>query len=166
MEPSEELKQEIFRRYNQNPVGWRVLVARDIEGHIDTVFIRGEDAWFLKEEYTSPYERLGVGERIVVKDFSEKMEYDSFGFRPIPQDTLKHLGETQNIDPLINQVLKTKPLPISSIKSPAFLEGPIIVSRSPQSELFETQKKLDLKLRVELNKLLERKYPHLRRMYG
>jgi len=169
MEPSDELKSEVLRLYNQNPVGWYVLVARDVEGHIDTVFIRGEDAWFLKEEQTSPYERVGVGEKISVNGL-DRYRYTSFGFRPIPQAVLKQIGMSRssprNIDLLLETLLKTKPLPLHSIKSPVFIEGPIIVQRDRCGRIFESQKELDLKLRRELNRLLDRRYPHLRRIYG
>jgi len=169
MIPSSEIRREILREYNKDPIGWRVLTSRDIRGHIDIIFSHRGDVWFLKEEHVNPFEAVGFGVREKMPEVKGSLQGLSFGFRPV---TGRMMGEIwravereDDVGRIISSLLNQKPIPINRIRAPAVLEGPVVTSPKPL-EVFPEQRNLDIKLRSELDKLISRKYPHLITTYG
>ncbi|MEM4298195.1 MAG: hypothetical protein QW815_07500 [Nitrososphaerota archaeon] len=168
MRSSKEIRRELIQEYNKDPTGWRVYVGRDVRGYTDLIFTHGRDVWFLKEEAISPYENVGLGIKSVMARDGLAPSLPTFGFRPLSKDLVesvwKAISEQRGVGNLIMKLLDQKPRPLSSIMAEALLEGPII--GSPRTlEIFPEQRELDLKLRRDLEKLLERKYPHLLTTY-
>lgn len=167
MKLSEEIRRELLYEYNKDPAGWRVYVGRDVKGHTDIIFIHGQDVWFLKEEVVSPFETVGFGTRSVMPS-NVTTSLPTFGFRPIStkmvEKLLKAIHRQDDVRDIIIKLLNQKPRSLSNIRTEALLEGPVVGSQRTL-ELFPEQKELDLKLRRELEKLLEKRYPHLLTTY-
>ena len=61
----ERIIAEIKERYDQEPVGWKLLRGRDTAGHYDTYIMNNKSLWQLKTEFKSPYQPAGVGIKIL-----------------------------------------------------------------------------------------------------
>lgn len=165
MLPSEELKSKIVKRYNENPQGWQAFTARDARGHIDTVFVHGEDVYVMKEEVINPLNAVGVGVEEKLNS-NLKNSFPSFGFRPLDFRTLDLLMKNEKAQKgVIGELMMRNPVSIPNINAPAVIHGPVTYSNAPLSIMGDKQKDIDSQLRQELNRLLERKYPHLKGMY-
>ncbi|MGQ9470001.1 MAG: hypothetical protein ACUVTD_09350 [Nitrososphaerales archaeon] len=167
---SSDVKKEIFRLYNQKPRGWHVFIGKDQRGYHDTIVVHGKEVWFIKEEQVKPFEFVGFG---VKKEIEDKEVFKSissyqFGFRPISKElldeTMRALSKGKNIDNVISKIMSKKPLPIDMIKSELMAHGPLIYHAKPIN-LISNQSEVDIKLRMELEKLLYKKYPHLLTTY-
>ncbi|MBM3897782.1 MAG: hypothetical protein FJ358_04575 [Thaumarchaeota archaeon] len=164
---SEEIKTRVVRRYNENPHGWQVFTARDTRGHIDTVFVQGEDVFAIKEEVINPFSSIGVGvqERV---DMKKSFAGPSFGLRPLDYTTLEMLlAMNANVQRnVVGELMGRNPVSIPSINAPAVIQGPVMQIRDPLSMMGDKQKDVNSQLKEELDRLLEKKYPHLKTMYG
>lgn len=167
MDTSAEIKSRILRAYNTSPDGWQVYTAKDARGHTDTVFVHGNDVYVTKEEVVNPYRSIGVGIQEKL-DIVKIPSAPSFGLRPLDVNTLETLltVDDKAQRSLIGQVMSNRPVAIDNIRSPAVIHGPITHSNVPLSIMGSKQKEIDSRLREELDRLLDRKYPHLRSMYG
>ncbi len=171
MEPAEEVKKEIMRRYNRNPQGWQVLLARDAKGYYSTIVWHGSEFWLIKEERVNPFKFVGYGvrEKAEGSEAIKTISPHPFGFRPLSEEQIGELirgmqGE-QNWAGTIDKVLSIEPVPMHKIASPLVLHGPVVHAARQADFLSDKQKELDLKLRAELDNLINRKYRHLRAPY-
>jgi len=164
---SEDIKAKIVRRYNENPHGWQVFTARDARGHIDTVFVQGEDVFAMKEEVINPFSAVGVGIQEKV-NFKKTLAGPSFGLRPLDFRTLEMLlAMSENAQKnIVGELMGRNPVSIPSINAPAVIQGPVTHSNDALSIMGSKQKDVNSQLKEELDKLLEKKYPHLKTMYG
>ena len=164
---SEEIKAKIVRRYNEDPHGWQVFTARDARGHIDTIFVQGEDVFAIKEEVINPFSSVGVGVQEKV-NFKKPLAGPSFGLRPVDLRTLEMLlamnGNMQK--GMMGELMGRNPVSIPSIDAPAVIQGPVTHSTDPLSIMGSMQKDVNSQLKEELDKVLWKKYPHLKTMYG
>ncbi len=165
MIPAEELKRDILRRYNQDPHEWHVLAGRDQKGYYDVVVVHGSDTWLIKEQMINPLHSIGFG----VKDSSVDQEiaktqlpHHTFGLRPLSKQHVEKVTNAlktgQSLTGLINKLLKTRPVPFDELESPMALQGPVIHNSRGIRTISENQAELDRKLRIELEKLLYRRY--------
>ena len=165
MEPAEDLKKEILKRYDSNPSGWRVFVGRDRRGHFDLVVSHNSDIWLIKEEQINPFRSVGLGVRDKVTSFEhlEKISPYTFGLRPLSKKQMMRvaLALRRNESPsrLLTGILKTEPVASTEIASPGILQGPVIHSARGIELISERQAELDRELRLELERLLMRKHP-------
>ena len=164
---SEEIKTKVVRRYNANPNGWQVFTARESRGHINTVFVQGEDVFAIKEEVINPFSSFGVGIQEKI-DLKRPFAGPSFGLRPLDSKALEMLlAMNENVQRnVIGDLMGRNPVSIPSINAPAVIQGPITQTKDPLSIMGSKQKDVNSELKEELDKLLERKYPHLKTMYG
>ncbi|MEM1524761.1 MAG: hypothetical protein QW372_00215 [Nitrososphaerales archaeon] len=169
MESASELKRKIFKRYEEEPTGWQVYTAKDQYGHINTIFIHGKDVWFLKEEFINPYETIGVGVKDTLSASSIPIIKPNFGFRPLTKRMMIEIINAYegkgSLKEIIKKVLNTNPLPLSDIRTPLIMEGPIMHTIQGIPSIVNKQEELDMKLRIELNNLINKKYPHLTTIY-
>ncbi|MCX8192130.1 MAG: hypothetical protein N3F06_04920, partial [Nitrososphaerales archaeon] len=144
--------------------------TKDRYGHINTIFIHGKDIWFLKEEFINPYETIGVGIKDTLDPQKLPIIRPSFGFRPLTRRMMLEImnayedKDRRSLEDIINRVLNADPRPLSDIRTPLIVEGPILHMQTIPS-ILNKQEELDTKLRIELNNLLSRRYPHLTTMY-
>ncbi len=167
---SSDVKREIFRLYNKKPRGWHVFIGKDQRGYYDTIVVHGKDVWFIKEEQIKPYELIGfgikeeMGDNEVLKDIRPYQ----FGFRSlskkIADEVIESFSNDKSVDRIMSKIMSEKPLPIDRIRSEFIVQGPVIYPAKPM-ELVSNQGEIDMKLRMELNKLLYKKYPHLLTTY-
>ncbi len=169
MEPASQLKREIMSEYNKQSSDWHVFTSRDIRGNVNTVFVHGKHVWFLKEQPINPYESVGFGVRSRADEVRGNLPPHSFGFRPVNKrlmtEILNQGASGGSVDQIVERLLQQRPMPLSSIRSPVAIEGPVVHSPS-NLNLFPQQQDLDFKLRAELDSLITRKYPHLHTTYG
>lgn len=159
-----------MNRYNKNPRGWHVFTGRDLRGFMDTVIIHGKDIWTIKEENINPYKNLGLSLKGELSSPFVEEGLHNFGYRPLPDELVEQMLRTDTDESAIgvslNQVLQDEPRPIDKLGRGLVLQGPIVQSPKGLDLIPQRQKSLDLKLRLELNKLIARKAPHLRSVYG
>ncbi|MEM3539254.1 MAG: hypothetical protein QW193_03225 [Nitrososphaerales archaeon] len=170
MLPSSSVKKEIFSLYNKDPKGWYILIKKDQKGYYDTIIAHGKDVWFIKEEQVNPYELIGFGVKRELEN-NEALKFIrpyQFGFRPIPKEikdeVIKSFNDNKKLNRIISEIMREKPMPIDRIKSEFIVQGPLIYSTKP-IELISNQSGIDVKLRMELDKLIYKKYPHLLTTY-
>lgn len=169
--PADEVKKRIARLYNEDPRGWHMLAGLDSKGYHDLLVIHGSEFWYIKEQTVNPYKTVGFGaygrlEKTVLPQLASSFSY---GLRPLTHKQALRLFEAlqtgRNLGDILYSLLSAQPAPLSQIKAPAVLQGPILQTAKPIAFLSEGQQKLDLKLRKELEKLLYEKYPHLLTQY-
>ncbi|MFH1327464.1 MAG: hypothetical protein ABIH76_01225 [Candidatus Bathyarchaeota archaeon] len=172
MMATDRIRRELIRRYNANPEGWRVLVGRDPKGYYDLLVNRGSELWLMKEFQVNPYESIGFGVKEKVEENDLLRRIDSvqpFGLRPLSAQQIEEMTSAmqreETIDRIIQRVMETKPVPISTIKTPVVMQGPIIHSPENKGLISDRHGKLDLKLRGKLDDVLRRNYPYLLRQY-
>lgn len=166
---SAEIKNRIAREYNNNPQGWQVHTAKDERGHTDTIFVHSDDIFIIKEELVNPYKSIGVGLHGKLDSRIKSVVAPSFGLRPLDFNTLQILStmdEREAQKSIINEVLTKNPISFENINAPAVIHGPITHSNKMLNFMGSRQKDIDCQLKEELDRLLERKYPHFKTMYG
>lgn len=169
IEPVDSLSQKILKRYNKQPVGWNIL--RDFKGNI--LIIGPNNGYMLKLVPINPQKYTGVGTQIKNPRHLQKLVKGAplYGYRPLPNAKAKQLinsfNNTEKQYTIISKLLKNNPLSTREIeqKKPSLiLNGPIL-SHPDLSTISKSQRKLDLKLEIETQKLFKKKYPHRAEMY-
>ncbi|MEM2901323.1 MAG: hypothetical protein QXO32_01115 [Candidatus Bathyarchaeia archaeon] len=154
--------EEILRRYERSPKGWRVTVSRDRAGHRDVIVTHGTHVWLIKEHEINPFKSVGfAAEMKGAKE--EGSPIPDFGLRPVPDDMLSESLEAEG-DPslflrMLKKVLKQEPVPLSQAMGLPVLQGPIMYSPRPLDLISQRSRELDVKLKNELERMLLRKYP-------
>ncbi|MFX0096984.1 MAG: hypothetical protein ACFE7E_04405 [Candidatus Hodarchaeota archaeon] len=166
---ADRIKKEIVKRYNSSPRGWQVMVRRDLRGHYDLIFTKDSNIWFVKEEFINPYKSVGLGAKQTI---GRKLDVDNpfeFGLRPLSQEQMRTLIEILQKGSDLGRISKiiedVEPTSARKIDTPYALQGPVIRVDRHTGLISEKQRELDQKLRIELEKLLRKKYPHLLRSY-
>ena len=169
--PADEVKKRIVKLYNDDPKGWHMLAGLDSKGYHDLLVIHGSEFWYIKEQTINPYKTVGFGAhgRLEKIPFPQLASNFPYGLRPLNHEQALRLFEAlqtgRNLGSVLHSLLSAQPAPISQIKAPMVLQGPILQTAKPIALLSEDQRELDLKLRRELEKLLYEKYPHLLTQY-
>ncbi len=165
---ADEIRRELLKRYNSNPVGWRVLVGKDPKGYSDLMILHGSDMWLLKEFQVNPYESVGFGVKEKANESGALRRIPSthpFGFRPMSLDQFSEIINAhqngESAGKTISRIMENRPVPFPSTQSPIALQGPVIHTSAPV--LSESQMELDTRLRSELESLIYRKHSHLAR---
>ncbi len=155
IKPADDIRKRIRKEYNKDPEGWHLLVGKDRENYIDSLFIHKSRMWMLKEFLLNPYKSIGYGGEIKA-DGEFKSNYP-FGFRPLDMEQGESIlsGDLS----MIQEILRRKPLPLDEC-SPLVMEGPIAISKKPVV-LSRAQEELDIKLRKSLKSLIRRKHRDL-----
>ncbi len=156
---SRQARLEILRLYEEDPQGWYILVGRDAKGYHNTSIVHREEVWVIKEEVINPYERIGYAAKTRLEEAIDFSREISFGLRPIQIDA------AGDIDTLMGSILAQRPLPASKVDTPIVAEGPYLLSRHA-THLAKGQGRLEAELEEELERLIERRYGYLRRIYG
>ena len=166
MESAEDIRKQILREYNKEPTGWQAYTGRDMRGHIDTVFVHGKNVWILKEELINPNQTVGFGVIDEMPVVSSIVSHQSFGFRPVTKRLIQEISAEKNITQTINSLLNRRPVSLHSLRSGIALEGPIMFSPKPGDVIPPKLRQIELELRLELDRLLTRRFPHLSTIYS
>jgi len=153
-----QAKLEILKLYEEDPEGWHIFLGRDKKGYYNTSVVHRSDFWLIKEEAINPYEAVGYALKTTLQKDPELADEISFGLRPLQ-------SRVEEVDAVLRAMLEQKPLPPSKITSPYVAEGPYIISTRLAS-LAPSQSELERRLSAELDRLVEKRYSYLRRIYG
>ena len=168
-EPIDLLANKILTRYNKQPLGWNVL--RDFKGNV--LIIGPKEGYMLKLIAINPQEYTGVGMKIRSPKRIQKLVKGApqYGYRPLPNTQAKELlnsfQNTEKQNRIISEILERKPVPTWEFKKKKpklILNGPIM-THPDLSTISKSQRKLDLKLRHEAQKIFKKKYPQRAEMY-
>jgi hypothetical protein len=170
IESIETLLNKIMNQYNQQPVGWNVLL--DFKGN--SIVLGPKEGYMLKTVFINPKERLGVGMKI--EDTNEIQSLvkgaPSYGYRPLSRPQAKSLldsiqvAEEQNR--LISEILMNKPVSTSELRKKrpnVVLSGPVI-AHPDLGSISGSQSELELKLKIEAEKLFRKEYPNRAAIYS
>ncbi|MEE8403678.1 MAG: hypothetical protein V3R93_07995 [Candidatus Hydrothermarchaeaceae archaeon] len=155
MESAEIMFEKIFKRYNKNPKGWKFSIGTGYEDKFFDILVSNDtDVWQIKLDTLYRPNPLGVGVRVG----RSRKAFDSshsFGFRPITEEFIPGILETGFSPEVIEEIMRKRPQPLDRIQTPGIVQGPINFSDSLDF-ISERHKKLDNKLRTELDRLLGR----------
>lgn len=163
---STKIRREIARLYDKDPQDWNVLVGKDRAGFYDVLISHGPDAWQVKEYQVNPYKFVGLGSRLPNAPPHPFPSSESpFGLRPIGLDSMKEIAtiidDPRAMSELASKLLSEKPVSSrEAVESPAILQGPILHSNNPLGTLSNSHTKLDVKMRKELQRLINREFRH------
>ncbi|MEJ2280466.1 MAG: hypothetical protein P8X97_00885 [Candidatus Bathyarchaeota archaeon] len=170
IEPIESLMPKIFKRYNDLPVGWNVL--RDNKGNL--LIIGPKEGYMFKIVPINPQESTGVGIKVQHTDQIRRIISGgpSYGFRPLStkqtDKLVRSFQQGRNQSKLLSKLLEKNPVSITELnneKPKSILGGPFI-SHPDLSTISESQRQLEVKLKIESMKLFKLKYPQRASIYG
>ena len=164
VQTAEKLKKEIVQSYDSNPNGWNVFIGKDRRNFSQMMVTNGSHLWLLKEEWINPYKTVGLGAKMVGgAEILKNVTSQDFGLRPLTQRHTEELAELikkeESPRDFLLQIMDSKPVSLSDLRSPLVLQGPIMASPNPLSLLSDKHQELDRRLGEELNNLLLRKHP-------
>ena len=170
---SEEIKKEITKEYNKDPLGWNLFAGRDAESHLELIVTHRDTFWYIKEEIINPKKTLGVGIRRRIDEEALKglptKKVFQFGFRPIDNSHINSLlmsKSQEQFNKILIKLLSMPPIPATKeVRTNLGILGPVY-PRNSINTFMNSQKELDLKLRSELEKLLIKKHPEAILPYG
>ena len=94
---------------------------------------------------------------------------NSFGIRSVSEkqmDKLTHaLKNKESVKDILSKIMSSTPIRPNEIQGPLVFQGPIMYSSKPMSSISEQQRKLDIKLRKELENLVNRRYSQVYNPY-
>lgn len=157
----EEILKEFLKKYNQNPLGWRMSTGISPAGHSELLITHPNYSWLIKRD--SPYSGVpGIGGRLEGY-LNPRLGVEQSGYRPIPRHSMKKIIAMveEGIDPIeaikiIGTILTQQPATFDELKRmrpPGVVQGPILHSYRPIQSIIGRQLELDLKLEAELEKL-------------
>jgi len=168
-QPIDSLTKKIINQYNNQPLGWSIL--RDYKGNV--LVIGPKKGYMLKIVTINPQEYTGVGMEIENPNDIRSLLKGAplYGYRPLQKGQAKELlnsfQQSQTQNNLLSNILKRKPVPtweLTKKKTSLILNGPIL-AHPDLSAISKSQRKLDIKLKIEAQKLFKTKYPHRAEMY-
>ena len=164
---SDRIRAKIEKDYNKNPDGWQAYVSNN-KGHIDSIFINEDNLYIIKEQIINPFKSIGLGvKRRISFDLKESNQI-KFGLRPVNPKLIDNLinNNQSGSNNFINKILKQKPSSYKNIKTPIILQGPVNYSSLNMKEIWKNEKDLDSRLRIELQKILDKKYSYITSIYS
>jgi len=157
IQKSDEVLEEVFKRYNKDPLGWFITLGADKRNRSVILIQKDRRLWQVKTHHLSPYSNISVGGSVKSKDTSIPGMM-SFGWRDLSKDVLQRIqndirknGEVSL--ELIETISKIDPKPLEESFT-NIMTGPFNIVENPISSISKGQDKLDKKLSLELDKLL------------
>ena len=146
IKPIEEVLAEIKKEYHKDKKNWRIISGGSNLG-LDSFIFQENQAWQLKMDFVRPFEVLGLGSKITSID-----------------DKIQQKAQTSGI-PFLFEMLVPQP-------KNQFLVARGLSAHVDQQNLgklnksiTEEQGPIDLELRKELNRLIDKKFPMKRQQY-
>lgn len=157
--PVDQLMRKLSRKYNSDPADWTVLIGEPKGTHNDIFISTGKELWQVKVDSLYRSKPIGLGMKVGGEEEASKVireEEPRYGLRPIPENMIrKFIDGTigyEDMVPIVDKVLKSKPRRVADLESSAVLQGPVQFG-SP-TELSGKQRELNTKLNRSLDRLL------------
>jgi hypothetical protein len=157
--PVDQLMRRLSNKYNSNPAEWTVLIGEPRGTHNDIFISTGKELWQVKVDSLYRSRPIGVGMKVGGEEEASKVikeEEPSYGLRPVPDNMIRKFIEgtigQDDIVPIVDKVLKSKPRRVADIESSTILQGP--VQFGGPAELSSKQRELNTKLNRSLDRLL------------
>lgn len=161
--PIDLLMKEIWKKYNEDSMGWHVLVGRSSKGYYDVFITNPKELWQIKLETIYRPNPIGLGARIGKTRESAKMlrGIPNYGLRPLSKKAMAMMMSVvkRGVPPMrvLREVMSIDPKPHGEITTPWVLQGPVMHSAKPLELISDRQRKLDAKMNMELESLLRKK---------
>jgi len=171
LKEAKDVKKEIVRQYDENPKDWCVHAGRDVRGYYDLVVAHGTTAWIIKEEQINPMKFVGFGAKTKRQNLEPLIEGipNTFGIRSVSEKCMSELADAlegkKSVKDILTKIINSNPVKSHEVDGPLVFQGPISYSSKSIPSISEGQRRLDFKLRTELESLLNRKYPQVLRPY-
>ncbi|RLE59337.1 MAG: hypothetical protein DRJ32_04810 [Thermoprotei archaeon] len=164
----DEILRIVVNKYRKNPLNWRFLASRDRYGYLDFLISHSSRGWKIKAWPLNPYRLVGLGAELSVtgdlRSFLDSIPF-TFGIRELPSEILKKTLK-ENPVKLLDILAKTRPVAEPELRDNyVLIKGPLLGLAKPLEGLSSSQRELDRKLRIELEKLIHKKYSDRVRMY-
>lgn len=147
-----KIREEIWKKYNEDPRNWSFWISRDKKGEFyDLFIIHSNECYLIKLDTIYKPNPLGLGKKMKVdSDFTSKLPES--GFRKMDKSELEELFNKPK------KLFEREPTSFENLKeNEVGFMGPQFMSQEP-IQISEEQKKLDEKLSGELRKLMRREY--------
>lgn len=147
-----KIKEEIWKKYNEDPRNWSFWISRDKNGEFyDLFIIHKDECYLIKLDTIYKPNPLGLGKKMKVDgDFTSKLPES--GFRKMNKSELEELFDKPQ------KLFEKEPTTFDNLKEDEVgFMGPQFMSQEP-IHISDEQKKLDEKLSGELRKLMKREY--------
>jgi hypothetical protein len=155
-----EVLKEFFKRYNRNPLGWKMYQGVSPTGNPELLINHSKYGYLIKRDGYSGMP--GIGGRIEER-LDLKLGTEQSGLRPIPRYAMKKMiamideeAEPTEIIKILEAILSQPPVTFNELKRvrpPVVIQGPISHSHRPVQSVVGRQLELDAKLELELEKL-------------
>ncbi|MCK5292297.1 MAG: hypothetical protein KAR39_09825 [Thermoplasmata archaeon] len=157
--PVDQLMRKLSSKYNSDPADWTVLIGAPKGTHNDIFISTGKELWQVKVDSLYRSRPIGLGMKVGGEEEASKVireEEPRYGLRPIPENMIRKFIDGaigyEDMVPIVDKVLKSKPRRVADIESSAVLQGPVQFG-SP-AELSGKQRELNTKLNRSLDRLL------------
>ena len=163
MKSAENAKRDILKLYDKDPAKWHIITGKDRYGYHDLVITHDTDVWVIKEHLVNPYKSVGFAVKTHAKEESlDRIDSPQCGIRPVSGSQIEEIAERiqigKNPHEILSEIMNHRPVAFHDVKSPAIVQGPILHVDRPTNIVSTSQRDLDLKLKVELEKLIMKKY--------
>jgi len=154
---SKDVLEEVYRRYNKDPLGWFITLGSDRRNRSVILIQKERRLWQIKTHHISPYNNLSVGGKTKSDKISAPNTI-SFGWRDLSKELLQKInddirgGGEVSLE-VIESISKVDPKPLED-EFTNMMTGPFNIIANPISSISKNQGKLDKKLSLELDKLL------------
>jgi hypothetical protein len=160
---ADDARRQILKLYDKDPTNWHILSGRDRHGYHDLVVVHDTDLWIIKEQLINPYKSVGLAVKALGKaDDIKSFESPQCGIRPVSQTQIQEIVETiraqKSVHDVLSEVMSHRPVSFRDLRSPAMVQGPILYVDRPIDLISTKQHDVDVKLKIELEKLLMKKY--------
>jgi hypothetical protein len=163
--PETEIWKQFFRRYNRNPLNWRIYSGISDTGNLQLLINSPNYRWLIERD-SAFSDRPGIG-GMVEECIVPKLDLEQSGYRPVPGKIMKHMialmeegKDYAEAAKIIESAMRCEPITfeeIGRIRPRAIMSGPIMLSPRPIQTVVGGQLELDAKLEAELEKLKKRR---------
>ncbi len=171
LEPAEKIVPRIVKEYTEQPRGWHIMNTPRGE----VLVLSPDSAFQLKLIPLNPYEFTGAGVELPRsnKAIESIRSSPEFGLRPIDEKDLQvildTLGNPQDTNPEIQEILKRSPVSLEDLSSKShvadhILRGPVLM-RPDLGSLSPELLKMQLSLDRTAHKVFRDRYPMRAGMY-
>ncbi len=176
IEPLDDLMKKIMYNYDQTPEDWNVM--SDLGGNV--VILGPMNSYQLKLVQINPQKYTGVGMKIPEESPLQDLKLitqgmHSYGFRPLAQRNINQIIDSLQEgkmaqDQAIEDIFKTKPLPIREIERrrvDAVVAGPYLNLNFPNlGRIGSYHQEVERRLSIEADRIFRKKYPMRSSIYG